>query len=165
MQEALTPTRVARVRTTISSRLKSCKGDPVRWGNWMDNGLVLGGNAGRGQLALVVSRSTRVTTKLESPFMTANGISPFCQPSHIIPDMRIFSKRIGICSRLCPRSKSRACAGIVWQGLGHTSWVRHRSSKESLFDVLVLGLDLRSREPLDFKRRGAQDGTCLACVL
>ena len=73
-----------------------------------------------GELALVVSLSTKVTTKLESPFMTANGIWPCCQPSHRKPDIRGFYKRIRICSRLCPRWNARACAGMIWGGLGHS---------------------------------------------
>ena len=32
------------------------------------------------------------------------------------------------------------------------------------FDVLVVGFGSKFRDPLGFKRRGAQDGTCLACA-
>jgi hypothetical protein len=117
------------------------------------------------ELALVVSLSTKVTTKLESPFMTANGIWPCCQPSHRKPDIRGFYKPIRICSRLCPRSNARACAGMIWGGLGHSQldidvgqrkWrLSTSSSWVSVLNFVTLWAS---------KRRGAQDGTCLACA-
>lgn len=146
MQEQLILTSVPRVRTMTSSRLKSCKGDPVRWGScrcakrqhgspWACpiRGLIF-------SRTRVVSRSTKVTTKPESPFMAECSLFGRCagfQSAQRASDIRIGprgkemdERRFGFAFRsrrtrniaceqqLKGESDMLACVGLGGWGLG-----------------------------------------------